>query len=69
MADVSITPSKRGPYLVKGANNINLVDTNGDPFEVSGDSFALCRCGHSKRKPFCDGAHRDAGFDDEVTAK
>ena len=68
MADVSITPAKRGPYLVKGAGKVDLVDFNGESFEVDGDTIALCRCGQSGNKPFCDGSHKGAGFDDEVTA-
>ncbi|MCL4513076.1 MAG: CDGSH iron-sulfur domain-containing protein [Candidatus Eremiobacteraeota bacterium] len=32
------------------------------------DSTALCRCGHSKNKPFCDGTHKTAGFSSEVKA-
>jgi CDGSH-type Zn-finger protein len=31
------------------------------------ETFSLCRCGHSKDKPFCDGAHREAGFEDPGT--
>ena len=33
--------------------------------EASREHYALCRCGKSKRKPFCDGAHWEAGFKDE----
>jgi CDGSH-type Zn-finger protein len=41
-----------------------IVDAEGNRFAVPTDksSIALCRCGHSRRKPFCDGAHRECGF-------
>jgi CDGSH-type Zn-finger protein len=60
MAEVNITPSENGPYLVSGA--VCLADVDGR--EVPhGDHIALCRCGASKNKPFCDGMHVAIGFD------
>lgn len=59
---VTIKVRKNGPYLVTGA--VQLVDHEGKPFEVK-ESFALCRCGHSRNKPFCDSSHKRVGFDDE----
>ena len=52
-----------GPLLVKGAN-IVLKDANGDAWSTEGKvTVALCRCGASANKPFCDGAHKGAGFE------
>ncbi len=59
MTDATITPTDRGPYLVRG--NVTLLDAEGNPYEVS-DTIALCRCGLSSSKPFCDGAHEKANF-------
>ena len=56
----TITTRPNGPYLVKGA--IHLVDGDGTNFTLSGDTIALCRCGHSANKPFCDGTHNKQGF-------
>ena len=50
----SITTRMNGPYLVKG---LRLVDADGKEFPVPGDTVALCRCGGSTNKPFCDGTH------------
>jgi len=52
--------SKGGPYLVKG--KFVLVGTGGKE-ETKEGSVALCRCGGSNNKPFCDGTHRKIGFD------
>ncbi len=52
---------KNGPYLVTG--NIPLTDYEGNPIECQ-EPFALCRCGHSATKPFCDGSHKRVEFDD-----
>jgi CDGSH-type Zn-finger protein len=40
------------------------VDHQGNAFELPTDkpAIALCRCGQSKRKPFCDGTHKECGF-------
>lgn len=51
----TITVLDNGPLLVNGT--ITLVDKDGKT-EVKEGNTALCRCGHSKNKPFCDGAHR-----------
>lgn len=57
-----------GPLLVEG--EIKLVDSKGGEFPVSVDkpAIALCRCGHSANRPFCDGAHKAAGFEANDTA-
>jgi CDGSH-type Zn-finger protein len=50
-----------GPLLCTG--DIEVLDADGKVLDKS-DDVALCRCGHSSNKPFCDGSHRDAGFSD-----
>ena len=67
MADVEIRVRENGPYRVEG--KVKVVDADGNEFELPGEVFALCRCGHSKNKPFCDGSHREAGFEAESKAK
>ncbi len=47
MAEVEFDFTKDGPVLVKKAGKVE---------------YALCRCGHSTKKPFCNGAHATAGF-------
>ena len=69
MADVKVTVSRRGPLLVQGAGSIELVDARGNSFPVEKDSIALCRCGASENKPFCDGTHRDCGFEGASEAR
>ncbi len=53
---------ENGPLLVKGA--VRVVDHQGNEFAIPpGKEFvALCRCGQSKNRPFCDGSHRTCGF-------
>ncbi len=50
---------KNGSIRVTGT--VDFVDAEGNVIESKSD-FSLCRCGHSKEKPFCDGSHREAGF-------
>ena len=60
MAEVTIQTMKHGPLVMQGT--VQLVDAQGQPVPVPGERVALCRCGHSAKKPFCDGAHRTANF-------
>jgi CDGSH-type Zn-finger protein len=55
-----ITPYMDGPYLVRGP--VVLVDQDGVAIERSAGTIALCRCGRSQVKPFCDGTHKLIGF-------
>jgi CDGSH-type Zn-finger protein len=69
-----VVVTKNGPYLVSGsipmARQTIVADKDGgseewresDPFPPQ-ESYALCRCGHSANKPFCDGTHKKIGFD------
>ena len=58
---VTILVKHNGPLLVEGP--FRLVDADGNEHElVPGKKYNLCRCGHSARKPFCDGAHNQIGF-------
>jgi CDGSH-type Zn-finger protein len=60
MPDVTITPSLNGPYLISGTVRLTDVDGREIPHP---DQMALCRCGHSSNKPFCDGTHATIDFD------
>jgi CDGSH-type Zn-finger protein len=62
MPNVTIRARANGPLLVEGP--VTVLDHEGTPFPLNPDkpNVALCRCGHSARKPFCDGAHNRAGF-------
>ena len=68
MADVVIRTRNNGPFVVDGP--VTIVDAEGNKFPISGDkpSIALCRCGHSAKKPFCDGSHKTSGFEASETA-
>jgi CDGSH-type Zn-finger protein len=59
MSQITITPTDDGPYLVRGT--VTLLDADGAAYEV-GQTIALCRCGQSKTRPFCDGTHESANF-------
>jgi len=51
-----ITPYRDGPLVVRGP--FRLVDQEGREIEVRRKTVALCRCGKSRLKPFCDGTHK-----------
>lgn len=59
MSDVTIKVSNNGPYVVSGS--IEMLDADGGAYTVK-QTFALCRCGGSSTKPFCDGTHARIGF-------
>ena len=59
MNHVTITPTDNGPYVIQGG--ITLLDAEGNPYQLS-EPIALCRCGHSSTKPFCDGSHEHVNF-------
>ncbi len=68
MAPTKITVRNDGPYRVEG--EFELLDMEGKPFGLGGrTAIALCRCGHSRNKPFCDGSHKTAGFVDKQHAR
>jgi CDGSH-type Zn-finger protein len=60
MSAARITPYRDGPLLVRG--DFALVGPDGDEIELHQRTIALCRCGASQRKPFCDGTHRAIGW-------
>ena len=57
----TIKVQQNGPYLVEGGDS-KVVDWNGVAYQLSKGTFALCRCGGSTNKPFCDGTHTKVGF-------
>ena len=78
-----ITIMPNGPYLVSGGAPLTqrypAMSTSGeplawDPVGAEGEAppvqekYALCRCGQSAQKPFCDGTHAKVGFDGPLTA-
>ena len=68
MASTKIIVRNDGPLRVEG--EIDLVDMEGRPYGLGGRTvLSLCRCGHSANKPFCDGSHKSAGFQDQQKAR
>ena len=63
MSDMRIRLRDNGPLVVEGL--VKLVDADGNEFAIdpSKPAIALCRCGSSKNKPFCDGSHKVCGFE------
>ena len=59
--NTEITVCPQGPLLVRG--DIDLRDAEGRPIEPRRGTVALCRCGASATKPFCDGSHKLTGFE------
>jgi CDGSH-type Zn-finger protein len=74
-----ITVTENGPYLVEGgvpiAHQHIVTNDEGESLEwregaavPAPAKYALCRCGSSRTKPFCDGTHKRMGFDGTETA-
>jgi CDGSH-type Zn-finger protein len=63
MDKVEIKARHNGPYKVTGP--VRLIDADGNEYDLGevGDVIALCRCGGSTTKPFCDGTHSKKGFE------
>jgi CDGSH-type Zn-finger protein len=61
---INILAKKNGPYLVTGdLSELQITDADGNKYDIAGkQAVALCRCGASVNKPFCDGQHSKIGF-------
>jgi len=63
-----ITPINNGPIRIEG--EFTICDQQGNQFGLSGRTvISLCRCGQSENKPFCDGSHKQTGFQHECVAR
>lgn len=62
MSEVTIRCRADGPFVIEGS--VRVIDAVGNPFplDTTKPAVALCRCGQSQRRPFCDGSHRTVGF-------
>ena len=61
VTEVTIKARANGPYKVTGP--VRVIDADDNEFVLpEGDDIVLCRCGHSRTKPFCDKSHRRVGF-------
>ncbi|MSQ33788.1 MAG: CDGSH iron-sulfur domain-containing protein [Dehalococcoidia bacterium] len=66
MAEVIIKVRANGSLRIEGP--VKLVDDDGREFTLPGAQFALCRCGQSQNKPFCDSSHKTCGFQPNTKA-
>jgi len=64
--ETTITPYPDGPLIVRGP--VRLTTSRGEPIDPGRRTVALCRCGVSALKPFCDGTHKLVGFRTTVPA-
>lgn len=62
-----VTVRNDGPLLIEG--DLEVLDALGKAYGLAGrTAISLCRCGHSEKKPFCDGSHRRQGFQSSCEA-
>ena len=62
---VTIRLRRNGPYVIEG-EDVRVVDADGREHHSERKPIALCRCGASAKKPFCDGSHARIGFTAET---
>tara|TARA_Y100000590_G_C15654200_1_gene989982 strand:+ start:243 stop:452 length:210 start_codon:yes stop_codon:yes gene_type:complete len=68
MPETTVQAFKNGPFIIKGP--IKVLDVDGNEYDVSDQkAIALCRCGQSENRPFCDGKHNRIGFNSEKTVE
>jgi CDGSH-type Zn-finger protein len=66
MSTIEIEVRDNGPYRLRGP--VTIKDADGNTWEFGDEVIALCRCGQSARKPFCDATHRTCGFENAPRA-
>jgi CDGSH-type Zn-finger protein len=68
MPSTKIIVRNDGPLRIEG--DFEITDSQAQTYGLAGRTvISLCRCGHSANKPFCDGAHKAAGFQDQQQAR
>lgn len=68
MAEVTIRLRDSGPLVVEGPVTITDAEGNAFALDSSKPAIALCRCGQSANRPFCDGEHNRCGFESNERA-
>ena len=63
MSEPTVEVFKNGPIFIKGP--MKYVNGAGEEQLLDRQNIALCRCGHSSDKPFCDGTHNDKGWEED----
>ncbi len=68
MSEVTLQVVDNGPILINGP--VRLLDGQGKELKTEGtNKLALCRCGKTNTAPFCDGSHKQCGFQSAVRAE
>jgi CDGSH-type Zn-finger protein len=65
---ITIRLRRNGPYVIE-SDEVTVIDWEGVAYPIERRPIALCRCGASSTKPFCDGTHRTIEFDGGEAAK
>ena len=58
---ITVRLRQNGPYVID-SDDVRITDWNGNECPIGRRPVALCRCGASAKKPFCDGSHAKIGF-------